>query len=115
VDSSGADADLLLEKNATLLHALEYVTVKAVRLDDVQLRPMAFVCDDWRRMRMGESQMMAQVAADRVVDSGSPFALSPMNAQERRIVHLALRNRPEVRTEGEGVGPERKVVIRPAN
>ncbi|HTS71282.1 MAG TPA: R3H domain-containing nucleic acid-binding protein [Terriglobia bacterium] len=114
VDFAGADADLLLEKNATFLHALEYVALKAVRLDDDHLRRIAFDCNDWRRMRMGELQLMAQVAADRVVDMGTPFALSPMNARERRIVHLALRDRPEVRTESEGMGPERKVVIRPA-
>ena len=114
VDFAGADADLLLEKNATLLHAMEYVALKAVRLDDDQLRRIAFDCDDWRRLRMGELQLMAQVAADRVVDMGTSFALSPMNARERRIVHLALRDRPEVRTESEGMGPERKVVIRPA-
>ena len=57
---------------------------------------------------------MAQVAAERVIDTGDPFALSPMNSRERRIIHLALRDRPQVRTQSEGVGPERKVVIYPA-
>jgi len=114
VDLAGADADLLLEKNATLLHAIEYVVLKAARLDDDQIRRIAFDCKDWRRLRMGELQLMAQVAADRVMDTGDPFALSPMNARERRIVHLALRDQPEVRTESEGMGPERKVVIYPA-
>jgi predicted RNA-binding protein Jag len=37
-----------------------------------------------------------------------------MNPRERRIVHLALRGRHEVRTQSEGMGPERKVVISPA-
>ena len=114
VDFSGADADLLLEKNATLLHALEYMVLKAIRLDDDQCRRIAFDCDDWRRTRLEELRLMAQVAADRVIDSGSPFALNPMSAQERRIIHLALRDRPEVQTQSEGKGPERKVVILPA-
>jgi spoIIIJ-associated protein len=36
-----------------------------------------------------------------------------MNARERRIVHLALKDRPQVQTQSEGMGPERKVVIFP--
>jgi spoIIIJ-associated protein len=63
---------------------------------------------------MEELRLMAQVAAERVIDTGDPFTLNPMNPRERRIVHLALRDRPEVRTQSEGMGPERKVVIFPA-
>jgi spoIIIJ-associated protein len=114
VDLSGADADLVLEKNATLLHAIEYVVLRAIRLDEDHLRRIAFDCEDWRRTRMDELRLMAQVAADRVIDTGDPFALSPMNPRERRIVHLALRDLPKVRTQSEGMGHERKVVIYPA-
>jgi len=114
VDFSGADADLLLEKNATLLHAIEYVVLRAIRLDEDHFRKIAFDCDDWRRTRMEELRLMAQVAAERVIETGDPFTLGPMNPRERRIVHLALRDRPQVRTQSEGFGPERKVVIYPA-
>jgi len=114
VDFAGADADLLLEKNAALLHALEYVVLKAIRLDEDHFRRIAFDAHDWRRTRMEELRLMAQVAADRVIETGDPFALSPMNPRERRIVHLALRDKPQVRTQSEGMGPERKVVIYPA-
>jgi spoIIIJ-associated protein len=113
VDFSGRDADLLLEKNGTLLDALEHVVVKAVRLDEERLGKIAFDCEDYRRLRVEELRMMAQVASDRVIETGDPFTLSPMNARERRIIHLALRGHPEVRTQSEGTGPERKVVIHP--
>ena len=113
VDFTGPDADLLLEMNATLLHAFEHVLLKAIRLDDDQFRRIAFDCKEWRRTRIAELQLMAQVAADRVVDTGAPFTLNPMNARERRIIHLALRDRPQVQTQSEGMGPERKVVIFP--
>jgi spoIIIJ-associated protein len=113
VDFSGLDTDLLLEMNASLLHAIEHVLLKAIRLDDEQSRRIAFDCKDWRRTRIGELQLMAQVAAERVRDTGSPFALNPMNARERRIVHLALKDQPQVQTQSEGMGPERKVVIFP--
>ena len=113
VDFCGSDADLLLEMNATLLHAFEHVLLKAIRLDDDHFRRIAFDCKDWRRMRIEELRLMAQVAAERVVDTGAPFTLNPMSPRERRIIHLALRDRPEVQTLSEGMGPERKVVIFP--
>ena len=114
VDFSGPDADLLLEKNATLLQAIEYVALKAIRLDEDHFRSIAFDCHDFRRMRMEELRLMAVVAAERVIETGDPFTLNPMNPRERRIVHVALKDRPQVRTQSEGMGPERKVVIYPA-
>jgi spoIIIJ-associated protein len=114
VDFSGLDADLLLEKHAALLEAIEYVALKASRLDEDRCRKIAFDCRDWRHSRMEELRLMAQVAADRVIDSGAPFTLNPMNPRERRIIHMALKGRPEIRTQSEGTGPERKVVIFPA-
>ena len=113
VDFTGADADLLLERNGALLDALEHVVLKAARLPEEHLRRIAFDCDDWRRMRTEELELTAQVAAERVVESGTPFALSPMNPRERRIIHLALRDRPDLRTVSEGMGAERHVVIMP--
>lgn len=113
VDFSGPDADLLVEMHAALLHSFEHVMLKAARIDEDEARRIAFDCKDWRRTRIGELQLMAEVAAERVIDTGSPFALSPMNARERRIVHLALKDKTQVMTQSEGVGPERKVVILP--
>jgi spoIIIJ-associated protein len=115
VDLSGPDCDLLLEAHAELLNAIEYVVLRAVRLEEGLFPKISFDCQDWRRLRVEELKLMAQVAADRVQETGSPFPLSPMNSRERRIVHLALRGRPEVVTESDGQGPERRVVIRPAS
>lgn len=115
VDFSGPDAGLLLEAQGELLNAVEYLVLRAVRLEESLFPKITFDCEDYRRMRVEELKLMAQVAADRVRDTGMPFALGAMNARERRIIHLALNNRPEVRTESDGQGPERKVVIHPAS
>jgi spoIIIJ-associated protein len=115
VDFSGPDADLLLEKNGALLSAIEYVVLKAVRLEEEHFGKIIIDCQDWRRLRNEELRLTAQVAADRVMETGDPFALSPMNPRERRIIHLALKDRPQVRTQSEGMGAERKVVIVPVN
>jgi spoIIIJ-associated protein len=114
VNLSGADEGLLLEKNGALLDALEYVAARAVRVDEERFGRISFDCRDWRWLRSQELRLAAQVAAERVMETGSPFPLNPMNARERRIVHLALKDQPRVRTLSEGFGPNRKVVIHPA-
>jgi spoIIIJ-associated protein len=112
-DFAGADADLLLERNGALLDALEHVVLKAVRLREEHLGKISFDCNGWRRLRTEELRLTAQVAAERVMESGDPFTLSPMTPRERRIIHLALRGRSDLRTVSEGVGAERRVVILP--
>jgi spoIIIJ-associated protein len=110
VDFTGADSDLLLERNGALLDALEHVVLKAARLWEEHR--IAFDCQDWRRLRMEELRLTAQMAAERVLETGGPFRLSPMTPRERRIIHLALRDRTELRTSSEGTGADRHVVIR---
>jgi len=54
------------------------------------------------------------VAAERVQQTKQPFRLNPMSSRERRIVHLALKDMPGVRTQSVGMGEHRQVVIHPA-
>ena len=56
---------------------------------------------------------MARRMAERVVASGKPITLEPMPANERRIIHMTLREEPGVTTESFGEGPARKVQIKP--
>jgi spoIIIJ-associated protein len=114
VEFTGPDSDLLLEKNGAVLEALESVVLKAVRLDEESFGKIAFDCKDWRRLRAEELRTMAQMAAERVLETGDPFAMNPMTPRERRIVHLALRDLANIRTESEGRGTDRHVVIHPA-
>src|SRR5690348_4391005 len=77
VDFSGPDSDLLLEKNAALLDALESVVFKAIRLDEDLFGKISFDCRGWRQLRAEELKLMAQVAAERVIETGDPFPLNP--------------------------------------
>lgn len=113
VDFSGADVDLMLEKNATLLNAFEYVVLKAAHLEESLFGKVTFDCADYRRLRAEELKLTARTAAERVIETGDPFAFNPLSPRERRIIHLALKDQPLVHTQSEGFGPERKVVILP--
>ena len=114
VNFSGRETDMLLQRGGEFLSALEHIAVRFLRLGQEERSLIEFDCDDYKRLRVEEVRLMAETAAERVEHSGQPFALNPMDARERRIVHLALRDRPTVRTESQGGGPFRKVVIFPA-
>jgi spoIIIJ-associated protein len=110
----GADQDLLLEKNAELLLALEHLAHRWLRLDPRLHDRVRFDCGDYRATRLAELKLSARVAAQRVRETGQPFQFNPMSSRERRIVHLELSGAAGVRTESEGSGDRRQLVIYPA-
>jgi spoIIIJ-associated protein len=112
---SGPDQDLLLERNAELLLALEHIAHRWQRLDPRLHDRVRFDCGDYRATRLAELKLSARVAAQRVRETGQPFQFNPMSSRERRIVHLELTGAAGVRTESEGSGDRRQLVIYPAN
>jgi spoIIIJ-associated protein len=113
-DLDGRDKELLLERGADVLKALEHLAFRALRLEPTYHEKIHLDCGGYRALRFEELRMTARVAAERVQTSKQPFRLNPMSSRERRIVHIALKDMPGVRTESVGVGDERQVVIHPA-
>jgi spoIIIJ-associated protein len=111
---SGPDVDLLLQRNATVLYALEYVLNRMCSGILGKDRKITADAGDFRALRAEELQLMAVKASEKVLAYGRPVDLQPMPAHERRIIHLALQDQPKVRTVSEGTGEERKVIIMPA-
>lgn len=110
----GRDQELLLERNAELLKALEYIALRWLRLDPHFYDRVRFDSGDYRALRLEELKLAARVAAERVRETRQPFRFNPMAARERRVIHLALKEEPGVRTSSEGVGEQRQVVVYPA-
>lgn len=111
---SGDDRDLLLERNAELLLALEHIAHRWLRLDPRLHDRVRFDCGDYRAARLEELKLSARVAAQRVRETGQAFRFNSMSSRERRIIHLELNGAPGVRTESEGSGDHRQLVIYPA-
>ena len=111
---TGADVDLLLGNKAELLLALEQLTMEAIGMAPEEHSRICLDANDRRILRIEELRMSAQAASERVKRSRQPFHFSPMNSRERRILHLALRDETDVRSESVGEGPIRQVVIVPA-
>jgi spoIIIJ-associated protein len=110
----GEDVDLILSNRAELLLALEHVSQEALRMHSDDHSRIAFDANDYRALRIEELRMTAQVAAEKVKATGQPFRFNPMNSRERRIIHIALRNETELRSESSGSGPYRGVIVYPA-
>lgn len=69
--------------------------------------------NNYRREREDLILEIARASARKAIASKEEILLPPMNAYERRLVHLELAGRPDIRTESAGQGRERYVVIKP--
>jgi spoIIIJ-associated protein len=113
-DLDGKDKDILLARGGETLKALEHLVFRALNLEPTYHEKIHLDCAGYRALRFEELRMTARVAAERVMTSRQPFQLNPMSSRERRIVHLALKDMPGVRTESAGAGEDRHIVIHPA-
>jgi spoIIIJ-associated protein len=115
VDFSGPDSTLLLDRGGELLRALELLAFEILRLPSGDHEKISFDCKNQRSIRLQELRMAASVAAEKVRQTGTPFHFAPMSSRERRVVHLALRDQTDLRTESDGEGFNRCVVLYPAD
>jgi len=69
--------------------------------------------EDYRGRRERQLREIAERAAQRVIETGKMLQLEPMPALERRWVHLALRNHPDVATQSIGEEPNRRIIVLP--
>ncbi len=110
---SGDDVDLLLANRAELLLSLEHLSMEALRMPPEDHALISFDANNYRLLRVEELRLSALAAADKVKRTHTPFHFNPMTSRERRVIHLALREETELRSESVGLGPARAVVLVP--
>ncbi|MBX3144330.1 MAG: KH domain-containing protein [Trueperaceae bacterium] len=110
----GGDPGKIIGRGGRTLAALEYITNAVVNRDDsVGVRVNVDV-GGYKRRRDERLRENAFAAAARVRKGGHAVEMEPMSAAERRVVHMALADEPDVITESTGEGPDRRVVVKPA-
>jgi spoIIIJ-associated protein len=112
VEFSGSDTPLLLARNGELLHAIEHIAAKILRLEPEEHDRISFDAEGFKATRNRELDLMAQMAIQKVRATGQPFSFSPMTSRERRILHLSLA-KSGLPTASSGEGPGRFVVLYP--
>jgi spoIIIJ-associated protein len=113
VDIQGNDLSILLGHHSEILNALQYITSLIVSKELNRWVPMMVDVQGYRARRERQLRQLGTRMAQQAVETGKRQTLEPMPANERRVIHLELRNHPDVTTESTGEDPFRKVVIIP--
>ncbi len=109
----GKDSGFLIGKKGQTLEAIQYLADKVVNKQCGKGVQIFIDVEGYIESRKAELNELARRLADKAQKTGKPSSISRMNAQERRIVHLALKNNKAVRTQSIGDGYYRKLIIFP--
>jgi spoIIIJ-associated protein len=112
VEFSGPDTALLLSRNGELLHAIEHIAAKILRLEPEDHDLVSFDAEGFKAKRDHELQRTAAAAIQAVRNTGRPYSFPPMTSRERRMLHLALA-KSGLPTASSGEVPRRFVVLYP--
>lgn len=111
LDVEGDDLGMLIGRRGSTLASLQYMTNLIVSRRFRQNAPFSVDVEGYRRRREESLRALAFRMAERVRSTGRPVTLEPMPPSERRIVHIALAEDPDVATASVGEGEARKVSI----
>ena len=111
ISIEGNDLSILIGRRTETLNALQYIASLIIckRLD--RWLPIVIDVQGYRARRERQLRQLARRMADQAIHTGRRQVLEPMPANERRLIHLELRDFPEIATESVGEEPNRKVTI----
>jgi spoIIIJ-associated protein len=109
----GEDLGLLIGRNGETLASIQYLIRLMVNQELHRWKNIVIDVDGYKQRRAEQLSQLANRLAEQVVSSGRPTSLEPMPANERRLVHIALRNHEHVYTASIGEDSRRKVQILP--
>ena len=110
---TGDDLGALIGRRGDTLASIQYLLRLMVNQRLRQWKNIVVDIENYKARRVDQLTQLALRMAEQVADSGRSLALEPMPANERRIVHVALRDHPDVYTESIGEDDRRKVHIIP--
>ncbi len=114
VDGDGADA--LIGRGGAVIDALQYLGSQIVsRAEGGGRYRVSLDAGGYRARRAAALIALANRAASEAVEFGEEIELDAMTPHDRRIVHMALKDRTDVVTRSEGDEPRRRIVVEPAD
>ncbi len=109
----GGNAGILIGRKGQTLDAMQFLTDKIInRKSDARVRVRVDI-EGYMETRKANLKHLAYKMADKAKKTGRPATINQMSAQDRRIVHLALKDDNKVRTQSMGDGYYRRLVIFP--
>jgi spoIIIJ-associated protein len=113
LDVQGDDLDPLIGRRGETLAALQYITRLILSKQFGHSVDLVVDVQGHKQRRDDQLRRMARRMAEQAAERQRVMTLEPMPANERRIIHLELRDHPDVVTESVGEGTHRKVTIIP--
>ena len=114
IEVEGEELGILIGKYGQTLKDLQFVLGSLInkKLGEEWQRVLLDI-GGWRKAREESLRLLAKNAAERARFKKEPVSLPPMDAFDRRIIHLSLAAYPDLTSESEGEGEERKVIVKP--
>ena len=113
LDIDGEDLNQLIGRQGEVLNALQYISRLIVSREVEHWVNLVVDVQHYKQRRSRSLRELAGRIAERVASTNQPVALEPMPPNERRAIHIALRDHPAVTTQSVGRGDKRKVTIIP--
>lgn len=109
------EGSLLIGDQGGNLRAIEQIVKVVFYKEEKPEEEIKFILDvnGYRSERVRFIKQLAKEFCQKVILTKQPATLPPLNAYERRIIHMELAAHPSVITESQGEGEERKLIIKP--
>lgn len=101
----------LIGHNGDTLRSLQFLVSTTLRNHEAQLHRVNIDIADYKAQRADRLVRKIKEVLDTVRESAQPHSLEPMNAADRRVVHQAVSEYPDLQTASEGEGRDRHIVI----
>ncbi|MDO8336615.1 MAG: R3H domain-containing nucleic acid-binding protein [Candidatus Saccharibacteria bacterium] len=101
----------LIGHNGDTLRSLQFLVSTTLRNHDAELHRINIDIADYKAQRADRLVSKIKETLDTIQSTGEPKALEPMNAADRRVVHQAVSEYPDLQTMSEGEGRDRHIVI----
>lgn len=113
VNIDGGDVGILIGKDGQTLSAIQYLLSIILSRNLAHKLNVDLDISGYKIRKRGRLERMARDAARRSIRTGQQIVLEPMDSQDRKTVHMTLRNSRDVETFSEGDGDDRRVIVSP--
>jgi spoIIIJ-associated protein len=114
VEVATKETGLFIGQKGETIDAIQYLLNVAIYKNRPFVKRIVVDSEGYRQRRIEAIQGMAHRTARRALREKRPLSLPPMPAAERRVVHLFLKENPDVTTSSEGKEQDRRVIISPS-
>ncbi len=115
IDIKATNSSKVIGKRGDVLDAIQCIAGAVANIGRDRYRKVVVDCENYRSQREETLKALAEKLAKKAVEKGRKMTLEPMNPYERRIIHSALADNPDVKTVSEGKEPLRYIAVIPNN